>query len=45
MLQFLEKLTTKKEIEEKLEFVVSKIIMHEHEDGLENLIHEYFMSQ
>jgi len=35
---FLKKLKTKKEIENKIEFIVSKIILHEHEDGINSII-------
>jgi hypothetical protein len=38
---FLEKLNTKNEIESEVEFLVSKMIIHEHEDGLDNIIQEY----
>ncbi len=40
-LDFLSELESKVQIENKLEFLVSKIIMHEHEDGLANIIHNY----
>ncbi len=38
---FLEKLNTKKEIEYKIEILVSKMILHEHEDSLNNIIVNY----
>ncbi len=38
---FLDKLKTIKEIEVKLDFVVSKMILHEEEDGLCNIIEEF----
>lgn len=40
-LDFLNELESKVQIENKLEFLVSKIIIHEHEDGLTNIIHNY----
>jgi hypothetical protein len=38
---FLDNLKTYSEIENKVEFLVSKIILHEHEDGLDNLVMTY----
>ena len=38
---FLEKLNTKKEIDDKIEILVSKMILHEHEDSLNNIIVNY----
>lgn len=38
---FLIKLKTKKEIENKIEFIVSKLILNEHQDGFKNILHEY----
>jgi hypothetical protein len=35
---FLNKLATKEEIVNKIELVVSKMILHEHEDELENIM-------
>lgn len=40
--EFIKKLNTQIEIEAKVEFVVSKMIIHEHEDGLDNII-EYHL--
>jgi hypothetical protein len=40
-LDFLNSIESKSEIENKLELLVSKIIMHEHEDGLINIIYNY----
>jgi hypothetical protein len=40
-LSFLDKLKTKEEIENKINFVVSKMILHEHEDSLQNIIENY----
>ena len=40
-LSFLDKLKTKDEIENKINFVVSKMILHEHEDSLQNIIVNY----
>jgi len=39
--QFLEKIKTKQEIIDKIEFVVSKVVLHEHETGINNIISEY----
>jgi len=38
---FLEHLNSSKEIENKVDFLVSKMIMHEHEDGVRNIIENY----
>lgn len=38
---FLNLLVSKEEIENKINFIVSKIIMHEHHAGIEDLIEEY----
>ena len=38
---FLSKFNNKIEIGEKVDFIVSKIIMHEHHAGIDDLIHEY----
>lgn len=38
---FLNGLKSKTEIEEKVQFLVSKMIRHEHEDGLTNIISNY----
>jgi len=38
---FLESLHTQLEIENKVNFLVSKMVMHEHEDGLHNIIENY----
>ncbi len=40
-LQFLDKLNTKKEIDNSLNILLSKIVMHEDEDIIENIIHFY----
>jgi hypothetical protein len=40
-LSFLDKLNTKEEIENKVNFVVSKMILHEHQDSLQNIIVNY----
>ena len=40
--KFLEDLNTKEEIEGKMELVISKMIMNEHQDGLENIIEYQF---
>lgn len=40
-LSFLDKLKTKEEIENKVNFVVSKMILHEHQDSLQNIIENY----
>lgn len=37
-LKFLNDLNTKEDIENKIEHIVSRMILHEHEDGLENII-------
>ncbi len=39
--QFIEKVKTKREIIDKIEFVVSKVVLHEHEAGINNIINEY----
>ena len=39
--QFLVKLHSREEIENKLDLVIHKIIMHEHEDEIWNIIEEY----
>jgi len=39
--KFLNNLNSKKEIETKVDFLVSKMIMHEHEEGLYTIIEEY----
>ncbi len=38
---FLEKLNSYPQITEKIEFLVSKIILHSHEDGLHNIVQNY----
>ncbi len=38
---FLDSLKTKSDIEHKVDFLVSKMIMHEHEDGLYTIIENY----
>lgn len=38
---FLDKLNSKKEIENKIELLVSKMILHEHEDALTNIVANY----
>ena len=38
---FLKKLETKKEIETKIEFIVSKFILNKHQDNLNNILNEY----
>jgi hypothetical protein len=40
-LSFLDKLQTEEEIENKVNFVVSKIILLEHQDSLQNIIANY----
>lgn len=40
-LDFLNDIESKSEIENKIEFLVTKIIMHGHEDGLTNIIYDY----
>lgn len=40
-LQFLDKFKTEKEIENSLNILLSKIVMHEDEDIIENIIHFY----
>lgn len=40
-LGFLHKIESKIEIENKIEFLVSKIILHEHEDAFSNIIYNY----
>jgi hypothetical protein len=37
----LDHLNTENEIKSKIEFLVSKMILHEHEDGLHNIIENY----
>lgn len=39
--EFLNSIGSKQEIEQKVESIVSKMIMHEHEDGLDNIIEFY----
>lgn len=41
-LKFLNDFKTKIEIEYKIEQVVSRMVLHEHEDGLENIIFYQF---
>jgi hypothetical protein len=38
---FLDSLDSEKEISGKVEFLISKMIMHEHEDGLQSIIDSY----
>lgn len=38
---FLNKLGVEEDIEKKVEFLVSKMIMNEHQDGLTNIIYDY----
>ena len=38
---FLENLNSCQQIIEKIEFLVSKMILHSHEDGLQNIIQNY----
>ncbi len=38
---FLRKLETKNEIETKIEFLVSKVILNEHQDSFNSIIEEY----
>jgi hypothetical protein len=38
---FLNTIVSSKEIEEKVDLIVSKIIMHQHHAGIEDLINEY----
>jgi hypothetical protein len=40
-LSFLDKLQSEEEIENKINFVVSKMILHEHQDSLQNIIASY----
>lgn len=40
---FLNKLCTYKDIKDKIEFIISKIILHEDDDSFENLLHEYII--
>lgn len=40
-LSFLDKLKNVEEIERKVNFIVSKMILHEHEDSLQNIIINY----
>jgi hypothetical protein len=39
--EFLNELNTEIEIKQKVEFIVSKIIMHEHEEGINTIIESY----
>lgn len=41
-LKYLDYLKTKEEIEVKIEHIVSRMILHEHEDRLENIIFHQF---
>jgi len=38
---FLDEIKSKEKIDDKLNFIISKIIMHEHQAGIEDLINEY----
>lgn len=38
---FLEKLNLEEEIKNKIDFLVSKMMKHQHEDGLFNIIENY----
>ena len=38
---FLNSIETKIEIEQKTDFLISKMIMHEHEEGLNDIIYQY----
>lgn len=38
---FLNNIETKQEIEQKTDFLISKMIMHEHEGGLSEIIYHY----
>lgn len=38
---FLEKAETKNDIRQKIDFIVSKIILHEHEDGFNSILEKY----
>lgn len=38
---FLEEINEQKEIASKIDFLVSKMILHEHEDGLSSIIENY----
>jgi hypothetical protein len=38
---FLEKIKSPKEIEDKVDFIICKMIRHEHEEGLNIIIAEY----
>jgi hypothetical protein len=38
---FLEKLQEKEDIETRIEFLISKIILNEHHEGIENIINDY----
>jgi hypothetical protein len=38
---FLKGINTHKELEDKMEFIISKMIRHEHEEGLLTIIEEY----
>lgn len=40
-LSFLDTLKTAKEVQNKVNFIVSKMILHEHEDSLQNIIVNY----
>jgi hypothetical protein len=38
---FLKKINSHKELEDKVEFIIGKMILHEHEEGLRTIIEEY----
>ncbi|MGB1207245.1 MAG: hypothetical protein ACPG5B_16475 [Chitinophagales bacterium] len=38
---FLKKVRTQKELEKRIDFVVSKVVLHEHEEGIRQIIQEY----
>ncbi len=38
---FLDDINTEEEIKQKVDLTVSKMILHEHEDGLESIIQQY----
>lgn len=38
---FLDKINSHTDIEDKIKFITSKMFMHEHEDGLFNIIENY----
>ena len=42
-LSFLKNLHTKADIEKRIDFIVSKSILHEHEDGIQQIIEEYLL--